>query len=316
MHIFLAGATGAIGRSLIPLLVEHGHTVAGTTRSAAKADELRSLGAEPVILDGLDRDAVRAAVAAERPDAVVHQMTALAGLSDMRRLEAAFAQTNRLRTEGLDHLLAAARDAGVERIVAQGYAGWPFARTGGPVKAEGDPLDPDPPRQLRPVLDALRHLERATTAAGGVVLRYGGFYGPGTGLAPGGEQWDAVRARKFPLVGDAGGVWSFVHIEDAASVTLAALEDYRPGKVFHAVDDDPAPVREWLPVLARALDAPPPRHVPRWVARLMGEHLVVMMCESRGASNAKIKRELGWAPRWPTWREGFAALAPARAAAA
>jgi nucleoside-diphosphate-sugar epimerase len=315
MHIFLAGATGAVGRSLIPILVEHGHTVAGTTRSAAKAGLLRSLGAEPVILDGLDGEAVRAAVAAERPDAIVHQMTALSGLSDIRKFEQAFAVTNRLRTEGTDHLLAAAREAGVERIVAQSYTGWPYARTGGPVKSEDDPLDPDPPRQLRAALDAIRHLESATTAAGGVVLRYGGFYGPGTGLVAGGEQLALVHARKFPVVGDGGGIWSFTHIEDAAGATLATLEDYRPGELYNVVDDEPAPVREWLPALAQAVGAPAPRHIPRWVARLMGEHVVTMMCEVRGASNAKIKRELGWEPRWPTWREGFAALNGARAAA-
>jgi len=315
MHIFLAGATGAIGRSLIPLLIDNGHTVTGTTRSPAKADLLRRLGAEPAIVDGLDRDAVRAAVAQARPDAIVHQMTALSGLSDLRKFDQAFEVTNRLRTEGTDHLIAAARDAGVERIVAQSYAGWIYARTGGPVKTEDDPLDPHPPRQMRTSLDAIRRLEAAVTGAGGVVLRYGGFYGPGTGLVPGGEQWEAVQARKFPLVGDGGGIWSFTHIEDAATATLAALERPTPGEIYNAVDDDPAPVREWLPALAAAAGAPPPRHVPRWVARLMGEHIVTLMCEVRGASNAKIRRELGWEPQWPTWREGFAALERVRAAA-
>ncbi len=309
MDIFIAGATGAIGRSLIPLLTEQGHTVTGTTRSPAKADALRALGAQPVVVDGLDREGMHAAVAAARPDVVVHEMTALSGLADLRKFEQAFAQTNRLRTEGTDHLIAAARAAGVERIVAQSYAGWPAARSGPPVQDETAPFDPDPPRQLRSSLDAIRHLEQAVTGAGGVVLRYGGFYGPGTGIAPGAEQWEAVRARKFPVVGDGGGVWSFAHIDDAAGATLAAIEDFRPGEVFNAVDDDPAPVREWLPVLASAIGAPAPRHVPRWVARLMGEHLVVMMTEIRGASNAKIRRELGWEPKWPTWREGFAALA-------
>ena len=318
MNIFLAGATGAVGRSLIPLLRDHGHTVTGTTRSPQKAAALRALGAEPVVLDGLDRAAVLDAVAAARPDAIVSQMTALTGLSDPRKFERAFALTNRLRTEGTEHLLAAARATGVERVIVQSYAGWPYARTGGPVKTEDDPLDPDPPKQMRTTLDAIRRQEALVTEAGGVALRYGGFYGPGTGLAPGGEQWEAVQARKFPLVGDGGGVWSFVHIEDAAAATLAALEHWTPGEIYNVVDDEPAPVREWLPAIAAAIGAPPPRKVPRWVARLMGEHVVALMCEVRGASNAKARRELGWAPRWPTWREGFAALgatrAPARAA--
>jgi 2-alkyl-3-oxoalkanoate reductase len=318
MHIFLAGATGAVGRSLIPLLTGHGHSVTGTTRSPEKADSLRALGAEPVVLDGLDRAAVLDAVAAARPDAIVSQMTALSGLSDPRKFEREFALTNRLRTEGTEHLLEAARATEVERVIVQSYTGWPYARTGGPVKTENDPLDPHPPKQMRSTLAAIRRQEELVTAAGGVALRYGGFYGPGTGMAPGGDQWETVQARKFPLVGDGGGVWSFVHIEDAAAATLAALEHWTPGEIYNVVDDEPAPVREWLPAVAAAIGAPPPRKVPRWVARLMGEHVVSLMCEVRGASNAKARSELDWAPRWPTWREGFAALgatrAPARAA--
>jgi nucleoside-diphosphate-sugar epimerase len=306
MHIFLAGATGALGRALVPKLLERGHTVTGTTRSAAKADALRALGATPVIVDGLDRDAVVAAVAATRPDAIVHEMTALSGLADVRHIERSFADTNRLRVEGTDNLLAAARAAGVERVVAQSFAGWPYARAGGPVKSEDDPLDPAPPAQLRSSLDAIRHLESAVTGAGGVVLRYGGFYGPGTGIAPGGDQWQTVRARKFPVVGDGGGVWSFVHIDDAASATVAALERYTPGEIYNVVDDEPAPVREWLPALASSIGARPPRHVPRFVGRLMGEHVVAMMCEIRGASNAKARAVLEWTPAWPSWRQGFA----------
>ena len=318
MNIFLAGASGAVGRSLIPLLRINGHTVTGTTRSPEKPEALRALGAEPVVLDGLDRAAVLDAVAAARPDAIVHQMTALASLSDPRKFERAFAVTNRLRTEGTEHLLAAARATGVERVVAQSYAGWPYARTNGAAKAEDDPLDPDPPKQMRSALDAIRRQETLVTEAGGVALRFGGFYGPGTGLAPGGNQWESVHARKFPLVGDGGGVWSFCHIEDAATATLAALEHWTPGEIYNVCDDDPALVREWLPAVADTIGAPPPRHVPRWVGRLMGEHVVAMMCEVRGASNAKARSELDWAPKWPTWREGFAALGatrePARAA--
>jgi nucleoside-diphosphate-sugar epimerase len=318
MNLFLAGATGAVGRSLIPLLTSQGHTVTGTTRSPRKAGELRALGAEAVVLDGLDRRAVLDAVAAAQPDAIVNQMTALSGLSDLRKFERAFALTNRLRTEGTQHLLDAAHENGVERVIVQSYTGWPYARTGGPVKTEDDPLDPDPPAQMRTTLDAIRRQEALVTEAGGVALRYGGFYGPGTGLTPGGEQWESLYARKFPLVGDGGGVWSFTHIEDAAAAVVAALEHWTPGEVYNVVDDEPVPVREWLPAVAAAIGAPPPRHIPRWVARLMGEHVVALMCEVRGASNAKARRELGWTPQWPTWREGFAALgatrAPARAA--
>jgi len=312
MHVFLAGAGGAIGRSLVPLLTSHGHTVTGTTRSAAKAERLRALGAEPVVLDGLARAAGLAAVAAARPDAILHEMTAIGGLGNPRRTARAFEPTNRLRTQGTDNLLAAAQASGVERVIVQSFAGWPFARTGGPVKAEDDLLDVDPPPQLRGILAAIRHLEDAVMSAGGVVLRYGGFYGPGTSLAPGGEQWEAARTRKLPLVGDGGGVWSFVHVEDAAAATLAALERFAPGQIYNVCDDDPAPVREWLPALARAAGGKPPRRVPRWAARLLaGEHVVTMMCEIRGASNAKAKAALDWTPRWPSWREGFAALAHA-----
>jgi 2-alkyl-3-oxoalkanoate reductase len=312
MKIFLAGATGAVGQALVPLLTSHGHTVTGTTRSASKVARLRELGAEPVVVDGLDRNGVRAAVAAARPDAVVHEMTALSGDLDLRRFERTFAATNRLRTEGTDILVAAAREAGVERIVAQSYGSWPYERVGGPVKTEDDPLDQEPPKQVRTTLAAIKHLETAVTGAGGIALRYGGFYGPGTGFAPGASQWEMVMRRKFPVVGDGGGVWSFAHIEDVATGTLAALERGEPGRIYNITDDDPAPVREWLPFIAEAIGAPPPRHIPRWVGSLLGRHMVVMMCEVRGASNERAKRELGWTPAWPTWREGIPALAEGR----
>jgi 2-alkyl-3-oxoalkanoate reductase len=312
MKIFLAGATGVVGQALVPLLTSHGHTVVGTTRSEAKAPLLRELGAEPVVVDGLDRDGIRAAVAEARPDAIVHQMTALGGDLDLRKFERTFALTNRLRTEGTDHLLTAAREAGVERVLAQSFAAWPMARVGGPVKTEDDPPDQEPPKQVRTTLEAIVRLEAAVTGAGGIALRYGGFYGPGTSFAPGGEQWEAVKERKFPIIGDGAGVWSFAHIDDVAGGTLAALERGTPGRIYNITDDDPAPVREWLPLAARAIGGPPPRHLPRWVGRLMGEHFVVMMCELRGASNERAKRELDWEPTWPTWREGIAALARPR----
>jgi nucleoside-diphosphate-sugar epimerase len=313
MRIFLAGATGAIGGRLVPLLLEAGHEVTGTTRSPAKADMLRAAGAEPVIADGLDRNAIVAAIAAARPDAIVHQLTALGDLTSLRNLDGAFALTNRLRTEGTDNLLAGAREAGTRRFIAQSFTGWPYARTGGPVKTEDDPLDPDPVPSMSKTLAAIRRLEQTVTQAGGIALRYGGFYGPGTGLTPGGDQVELIRKRRFPIVGDGGGVWSFIHIDDAAAATLAALERGTPGAIYNVVDDDPAPVREWLPALAAAAGAKPPRRLPRWLARVVaGESVATMMTEIRGASNAKAKRELGWEPAHPSWREGFRAALQGR----
>jgi nucleoside-diphosphate-sugar epimerase len=229
----------------------------------------------------------------------------------MRNFDRAFEQTNRLRTQGTDNLLAAAREASVRRFVAQSYAGWPFARRGGPVKTEDDPLDPEPPEAMRRTLEAIRHLEDAVTGADwteGIVLRYGGFYGPGTSMSAGGEHVEALRKRRFPIVGGGGGVWSFVHIEDAADATVAAIERGRRG-IYNIVDDEPAPVAQWLPAAASAFGARPPLRVPRSLGRLLaGEPVTVMMTEVRGASNAKAKRELGWQPRHPSWREGFAQL--------
>jgi nucleoside-diphosphate-sugar epimerase len=311
MKVFVAGATGALGKTLLPQLVAAGHEVVGMTRTDSKQDLVRSLGARPAVADALDPDAVARAVAEAEPEVIVHQLTALSASLDMRHIERDFAETNRLRTEGTDHLLAAGRAIGVRRFIAQSYAGWPFARTGGPVKSESDPLDPTPPDQLRAMLEAIRHLEKAVTGAGwteGIVLRYGGFYGPGTSfsLDPEGAHVALIRKRRFPVVGDGSGVWSFIHIEDAAAATVAAIERGRRG-VYNVVDDDPAPVAEWLPGAARARGAKPPRRLPRWLGRIAaGEAATVMMTEIRGASNDKAKRELGWSPRYPSWREGFA----------
>ena len=304
MHILIAGATGAAGRALIPLLIANGHTVTGTTRTEAKAGELRALGATAQIMDGLDAASVKAAVETANPDVIVHQMTALTGI-DMRNIDKAFALTNRLRTEGTEHLLAAANG---KLLIAQSFAGWPGERTGGPVKTEDDPLDPDPPKGIRETHAAIRRLERLTTEAGGIVLRYGGFYGPGTGMAPDGEQAAMIRKRQFPLVGNGAGVWSFLHTDDLATATLAAIERGRPGEIYNIVDDEPAPAREWLPFLAQQLGAKPPRKVPTWVAKLAASPAAaMMMTESRGASNAKAKAELGWTPSHPSWRKGFIA---------
>jgi nucleoside-diphosphate-sugar epimerase len=308
MKVFVAGATGALGRQLVPQLVAAGHEVTGMTRSANKQGAIRRLGARPVVADALDPDAVGQAVGGARPDVVVHQLTALSGVLDLRRFERAFAPTNRLRIEGTDNLLAAAQAVGVERFVAQSYAGWPYARSGGPVKTEEDPLDPEPVAAMRSTHDAIRHLEEVVTRAAwteGIVLRYGGFYGPGTSLSAGGDHAEMIRKRKFPIVGGGGGVWSFVHIEDAADATVAAVERGRRG-LYNVVDDEPARVADWLPAAARAAGGKPPRHVPRTLGRLLaGAAATAMMTEVRGASNAKAKRELGWAPAHPTWREGF-----------
>jgi 2-alkyl-3-oxoalkanoate reductase len=312
MRIFLAGATGALGSRLIPLLAGAGHTVVGTTRHEGKAGRLRQLGAEPAVLDPYDPAAVAAAVQAARPDVLVHELTALGGkLGNPRKFAADFAETNRLRTEGTDVLLAAARAAGVRRIVAQSFGGWPYARTGGWVKSEDDPLDPTPAKDAVAGLAAIRHVEQATVGyeGEGLALRYGGFYGPGTSLAPGGGDHVAmVRDRKFPIVGSGNGYWSFCHIDDAATATAAAVERGAPG-LYNVCDDEPAPVRIWLPELAAAIGAPAPRHVPAWLARLVvGEQGVLMMTDVRGMANAKAKRELDWAPAYPSWRDGFRAL--------
>jgi nucleoside-diphosphate-sugar epimerase len=316
MKVFVAGATGVLGRELVPQLVARGHEVVGMTRTASKQDGLRALGARPVVADALDPDAVAQAVASAQPEVIVHQLTALSGKMSIRDARhpdrsSMAKMTNRLRTEATNHLLAAGRAVGARRFVAQSFGAFRYARTGGPVQTEADPLDPNPPGALRAVLAGILHLEEAVTAiewGEGLALRYGGFYGPGTSisLAPDAVMAGPIRKRRFPVVGDGGGVWSHVHIEDAAAATAIAVEQGPPG-IYYIVDDEPAPVREWLPVLASALDAKPPRRIPRWLGRLAaGEAATVMMTDARGASNAKAKRELGWQLRYPSWRQGFA----------
>jgi 2-alkyl-3-oxoalkanoate reductase len=318
MRVFVAGATGAVGKRLVPGLVEAGHEVIGTTRSAAKADQVRADGGEPVVVDVLDADAARAAVIEAKPDAVVHQATALASMgTNLRKFDADFALTNRLRTEGTHHLLAAARDAGTQRFVVQSFTGWPNIREGSSVKTEDDPLDPDPPAACRETLAGIRYLDETVPVAegiDGVVLRYGAFYGPGTSLWDGGAHVELIRKRRFPIVGSGAGVWSFVHMDDVASATVAAVEQAAPG-IYNIVDDEPAPVSVWLPYLAEVLGAKPPRRVPRWVGRLAGGSFAVSMMEQvRGSSNAKAKREWRWQPAYPSWRQGFAEIGrqPAR----
>jgi 2-alkyl-3-oxoalkanoate reductase len=303
MRVFVAGATGAIGRRLVSQLVERGHEVVATTSRPEKADGLRALGATPVILDGLDGAAVGEAVARAEPAAIVHQMTALAGKSDLRRFDRWFAKTNELRTRGTEHLLAAARAAGVDRLVAQSYTGWTNDDSGGPIKTEADPLDPDPVPAQRESLAAIRFLEDAVTSAPleGIVLRYGNFYGPGDSE----PLLELVRKRQFPVIGDGAGVWSWIHLDDAAAATVAALERGRHG-LYNITDDEPAPVAEWLPYLAAIVGAKPPRRIPAWLGRLAaGDAPVRWMTEGRGSSNEKAKRELDWRPAWSSWRTGF-----------
>jgi 2-alkyl-3-oxoalkanoate reductase len=302
MRVFVAGASGAIGTRLVPQLIDRGHEVIGTSKSPGNAERVRALGAEPVALDLLDAPAVRKVVLEAEPEAVVHQATALADLRDFKHFDRSFAQTNRLRTEGIDALLAVGREAGVRRFVAQSFASYRYAREGGTVKTEDDPLDPTPVPAMRETDAAMGYVDEAVTDAGGIALRYGIFYGAANdGLV------EPVRKRQFPIVGEGGGVSSFIHLDDAAAATVLALEHDGAG-IYNIVDDEPAPVREWLPVLANALGAKPPRRFPRWLARLFaGEAVVMMGTESRGASNAKAKRELGWTLRHPSWREGFVA---------
>jgi nucleoside-diphosphate-sugar epimerase len=310
MKVFVAGATGALGRQLVPQLLAAGHEVTGMTRSASKEDLIRSLGARPAVADALDPDQVARAVAEADPEVIVHQLTAISADTNPKKLDRGFVQTNRLRTEGTDHLLAAARAVGAKRFVAQSFAAWPYARVGGPVKTEDDPLDDHPPKQVSETIAAIRYLEGAVTGADwidGIALRYGWFYGPGTSLSlePGAAQVEMVRKRRFPIVGEGTGVWSMIHIEDAATATAAAIE--RGGKgIYNVADDDPARVFEILPALAEAAGAKPPRRVPRWLGRLAtGEVGVIMMNKLRGASNEKAKRELRWKLRYPSWRQGF-----------
>jgi nucleoside-diphosphate-sugar epimerase len=307
MRIFVAGATGAVGRRLVPQLVAAGHDVVGSYHSSGP-DRVQRAGAQAIRMDGLDRESVRAAVLSVRPDVVVHQLSALASMADLKHFDRSFARTNALRTTGTDHLLEASREAGVQRFLAQSYTGWPNPRSGSRVKDESDGLDPNPTAASRETLAGIRYLEQVVTGADGMVgiaLRYGTFYGPGTGFSTGGDTVEAVRSRKLPLVGDGTGIWSFVHLDDACAATVQAL-DHGTAGVYNIVDDEPAPVSEWLPHLALVLGARPPVRVPAWLVRpLVGGHLVSMMTVVRGSSNARARRELGWQLRYPSWREGF-----------
>jgi 2-alkyl-3-oxoalkanoate reductase len=302
MRVFVAGAGGAIGRHLVPQLAGAGHEVIGTFVSAGGDQRIRALGAEPVALDVLDAAAVGRAVREAHPDAIIHEATALANMRWSRSLDRSFARTNRIRTEGTDALLAAAREAGVRRFVAQSFASYRYAREGSWVKAEDDPLDPNPPAAARETNAAMTHLDAAVTSAGGIALRYGGFYGPGDNGFAG-----MVRKRQYPIIGAGDGVTSFIHLADAAAATVLALGHDGPA-IYHVTDDEPAPMREWLPVLAGVLDAKRPWRVPTWLAGLIaGGAMADMATQSRGADNTRAKKELGWTLRYPSWRQGFAA---------
>jgi nucleoside-diphosphate-sugar epimerase len=307
MKVFVAGGTGAIGRQLVPQLVAAGHDVVATTRSGQGAGAIKGMGAEPATVDGLDEQGLVDAVKRARPEVVVHQMTALGGKPDLRHFDRWFATTNELRTRGTDYLVRAAQEAGARRLIVQSYTGWPNIREGNAVKTEEDPLDPDPPKWQRESLAAIRHIEATVPAAEnleGVVLRYGNLYAAGTGMLSD-DLLDLVRKRQFPVVGDGAGVWPVIYTGDAAAATVAALDHGAPG-VYNVVDDDPAPASEWLPYLAEVIGAKPPRRVPAWLGRILaGEVAVSWMTRIRGSSNAKAKRELGWQPKYASWREGF-----------
>ena len=308
MKVFVAGATGAVGKRLVPLLVASGYEVTAMTRSSEKADSLRAVGAEPVVADGLDRVALIGAVTRAEPEVVIHQMSGLTGAKSFKRFDDEFALTNRLRTEGTEYLLEAARSAGARRLIAQSYGNWNYERTGNRLKTEEDALDPNPPANQRKSLDAIRYIERVVLEADGlegIALRYANFYGPGTGFSLDGDVVQLVRKRRLPIVGDGAGVWSFIHVDDVATATTAAIAHGQPG-IYNVVDDEPAPVATWLPELARAVGAKPPRHVPVWLGRVAtGEVGVSMMTQIRGTSNAKAKRDLGWTPHYRSWRDGF-----------
>jgi 2-alkyl-3-oxoalkanoate reductase len=307
LKVLVVGASGAVGSRLVPKLVGRGHEVIGTYKSPANLQRVRDIGAEPLLLDILEASAVREAMMTTKPDAIVHEATSLNKKLDFRKPDVAFADTNKLRTIGTDNLLAAAHEVGTSRFIAQSYASYRYVRTGGMVKTEEDPLDPDPPRPMRETYSAMSHLDKAVIEAGGVALRYGGLYGDPASPSERANFLDPVLKRSFPIVGTGEGYASFVHLDDAAEATVLALEKDVKG-IFNVVDDEPAPVREWLPYLAKVLGAKPPRHFPAWAARLVAGELAVMMGEQlRGASNAKAKRELVWNLRYPSWRQGFAA---------
>jgi len=308
MKIFVTGGTGAIGKFLLPQLLDKGHEVVALTRSPDKAVLIEQVGANAVIADPLDKQQLTAAVRRAEPEVIIHQLSALKDAGNFRKFDQEYALTNRFRTEVTDTLLAAARTIGTRRFIAQSYCGWPYAKKGGPIKTEEDPLDPKPPQNFTKTLAAIKYLEekmRSVSFLDGVALRYGSFYGPGNAIGKGGTVWKMVRKRRLPIVGGGGGIWSFIHISDAAGATVAAVTNGPPG-IYNIVDDEPASVSKWLPALAKAIGAKPPYRIPHWLGELtIGKEGVSMMTSIRGGSNAKAKQELHWTPIYPTWRIGF-----------
>jgi nucleoside-diphosphate-sugar epimerase len=308
MKIFVTGGTGALGKFLLPQLLEKGHEVVALTRSVDRAEPIEKLGSTAVIANPLDKQALTAAVRRAEPEVIIHQLSSLKGAGNFKKFDQEFALTNRFRTEVTDTLLAAARTIGTQRLIVQSFCGWPYARKGGPVKTEEDPLDPKPPEAFVKTLAAIRYLEskiHSVPTLQGVALRYGNFYGPGSSIGKGGSVAKLVKKRKLPIVGGGGGIWSFIHLSDAARATVAAVSHGEPG-IYNIVDDEPAKVSVWLPVLAKAVGGKPPRKLPHWVGELLiGKEGVSMMTQVRGGSNAKAKRELDWAPQYASWRRGF-----------
>jgi nucleoside-diphosphate-sugar epimerase len=305
MRVFVAGASGAIGRPLLPRLLAAGHEVTGMTRREERASEIRAAGAAAVVCDAFDAAALRDAVAAAKPEAVVHALTALPPKFNPKKDY--LAPTNRIRVEGTRNLIAAAQAAGARRLVAESIA-FAYEPRGDWVKAEEAPLFERAPGSYGAAFGAIADLERQVTSAEGiegVVLRYGWLYGPGTYYDRGGQQAEEVTKRRLPIVGKGTGTFSFIHAEDAATAIVAALERGAAG-IYNVVDDEPTPLREWVPIYAEALGARPPRRVPAWLARLVaGSATVDAALQMRGAGNAKAKRELGWVPTHPSWRQGF-----------
>jgi 2-alkyl-3-oxoalkanoate reductase len=308
MKVFVAGSTGVIGRMLLPVLLEEGHEVIALVRNTKKGRAVEEMGAKTAFADAFNKEELTAAVRKAEPEVIIHQLTAIPKDLNFKKLDEQFVLTNRLRTEVLDSMIAAGHLVGARRFIAQSLCGWPFARVGGPVKTEDDPLDPNPPAGFSKTLAAIRYLEdaiRKTQGMEAIALRYGFLYGPGATFAKGSSTIELIRRRGMPIIGGGGGVWSFLHVEDAARSTAAALTCGEAG-IYNIVDDEPAPVSTWLPFLADILGAKPPLKAPAWLGKMMiGEGGLSLMTRVRGGDNQMAKCLLGWQPVFSSWRAGF-----------